>query len=76
MDTTDRIEATSDTSCFDHATIGEGALIEPDVMVGFRFHPDCGRARIGKHVNHPITSVFLIAILFFFVMAGWSKVFG
>ena len=49
MDMTDRIEATSDTSGFDHATIGEGALIEPDVMVGFRFHSKCGPARIGKY---------------------------
>ena len=49
MDSTDRTEATSETSQFDNATIGEGALIEPDVMVGFRFHPECGRARIGKH---------------------------
>ena len=46
---TDRIEATSDTGCFENASIGEGALIEPDVRVGFRFHTRCGPARIGKH---------------------------
>ena len=44
-----RIEATADTDSFDNAEIGDGALIEPDVMVGFRFHPECGPARIGKN---------------------------
>ena len=47
--TTGKIEGSSDTSHFDNATIGEGALIEPDVSVGFRYHPRCGPARIGKH---------------------------
>ena len=49
MEPEDRIEASADTSRFDHASIGEGALVEPDVMVGFRFHPDCGPARIGAN---------------------------
>jgi acetyltransferase-like isoleucine patch superfamily enzyme len=34
---------------FENATIGEGTLIEPDVTVGYRYHKDCGPARIGKH---------------------------
>ena len=49
MVTTGRVEATSETACFENATIGEGALIEPDVTVGFRYHSKCGPARIGKH---------------------------
>lgn len=49
MDTTDHIEATADTDQYENATIGAGALIEPDVRIGFRFHPRCGAARIGKH---------------------------
>jgi acetyltransferase-like isoleucine patch superfamily enzyme len=44
-----QIEANTDYSRFDNATIGEGTLIEPDVMVGFRYHKDCGRAAIGKN---------------------------
>jgi len=34
---------------FDNATVGDGTLIEPDVCVGFRYHTDCGPARIGAH---------------------------
>ena len=49
MVTTGRVEATSETARFENATIGEGALIEPDVTVGFRYHSKCGPARIGKH---------------------------
>ena len=43
------IEASTNHAPFDNAQIGEGTLIEPDVHVGFRYHPDCGPARIGKH---------------------------
>ena len=32
----------------DNATIGEGTIVEPDVAVGFRYHKDCGPARVGK----------------------------
>jgi len=32
-----------------NATVGEETIIEPDVIVGFRYHSDCGPARIGKH---------------------------
>ena len=49
MPTTDYIEATPDTTRFDNAIIGDGALVEPDVMVGFRYHAKCGPARIGSH---------------------------
>ena len=34
---------------FDNAVVGEGTCIEPDVTIGFRYHRDCGPARIGKH---------------------------
>lgn len=34
---------------FDNAVVGAGSRIEPDVVVGFRYHADCGPARIGKH---------------------------
>ena len=44
-----QIEATSDTGRFGNAIIGEGALIDPDVMVGYRYHADCGPAKIGRN---------------------------
>ncbi len=34
---------------FPFAEIGEGTIIEPDVIVGFRYHPDCGTARVGRN---------------------------
>ncbi len=45
----EQIAATEDTTPFDNADIGEGSLIEPDVRVGFRYHPDAGRTVIGRH---------------------------
>ena len=36
---------------FDNAVIGEGARIEPNVTVGYRYHPRCGPARIGKYCH-------------------------
>ena len=42
------IAATSDVGQFENATIGENALIEPGVSVGFRYHQDCGPARVGR----------------------------
>lgn len=45
----DKVKAISDTTQFENATIGEGTLIEPDVAVGFRYHAECGPARIGKN---------------------------
>lgn len=41
-------EARVDYPPFENATIGEGTLVEPDVMVGFRYHADCGPARVGR----------------------------
>lgn len=41
-------EASADYRPFENATIGEGTLVEPDVMVGFRYHADCGPARVGR----------------------------
>ena len=32
-----------------NAIIGEETVIEPDVIVGFHYHADCGPARIGRH---------------------------
>jgi acetyltransferase-like isoleucine patch superfamily enzyme len=49
MDSTGSMEATSVTRMFDNAIIGEGAVIEPDVTVGFRYDPKCGPARIGDN---------------------------
>ena len=34
---------------FDNAVVGAGGRIEPDVTVGFRYHAQCGPARIGKN---------------------------
>ena len=36
-----------DQLSFPNAEIGEGTVIEPNVQVGFRYHPDCGRTVIG-----------------------------
>ena len=59
MATAQSIEATSDTSRFENATIGEGAFIDPDVTVGYRYHPECGDARIGKHcILHKGTVIY------------------
>ena len=33
---------------YDNATIGEGTVVEPNVTVGFRYHPDCGPTTIGR----------------------------
>jgi acetyltransferase-like isoleucine patch superfamily enzyme len=44
-----QIEARIGPHKFENATIGEGTFIEPDVLVGFRYHEDCGPARVGKH---------------------------
>ena len=48
MDEGRQTEATTDFPLFDNATIGAGTLIEPDVMVGFRYHKDCGSASVGN----------------------------
>lgn len=32
-----------------NAVIGEGTVIEPDVIVGFQYHTHCGAARIGEN---------------------------
>ena len=32
-----------------NAEIGEGTIIEPDVIVGFPYHPDAGIARVGRN---------------------------
>ena len=34
---------------YDNATVGEGTIVEPQVTVGFRYHPQCGPTTIGKH---------------------------
>lgn len=33
----------------DNAEIGVGTVVEPGVTVGFRYHPDAGRARVGAN---------------------------
>jgi acetyltransferase-like isoleucine patch superfamily enzyme len=37
------------TTLYDNATIGEGTIVEEDVCVGFRYHPDCGRTLVGAN---------------------------
>lgn len=39
----------SEETEFDNAQVGAGSIIEPDVLIGFRYHPDCGPAVIGQH---------------------------
>ena len=66
--------------------VGFAAMQKAYAVVGALFMPMLaivllllnGRvARIGeRYQNHPITSVFLIAVLIFFVIAGWSKLNG
>jgi acetyltransferase-like isoleucine patch superfamily enzyme len=34
---------------FDNAAVGEGTIVEPNVMVGFRYHPECGPSTIGRN---------------------------
>lgn len=48
MATTGKIDASKDTRGFDNVVIGEDALIEPDVALGYRYHPDCGPMTAGK----------------------------
>ncbi len=33
---------------FENATVGEGTVIEPNVSVGYRYHPDAGPTTIGR----------------------------
>lgn len=35
-------------SDFPNARIGEGTTIEPNVQIGFRYHPDCGETVLGE----------------------------
>lgn len=44
-----RCEARIGPHGFDNASVGESTLMEPDVLVGFRYHPDCGPACVGAH---------------------------
>ena len=43
------IEAQPEASRFENAIVGEGAVIDPDVTLGFRYHPECGPTRIGNN---------------------------
>ena len=46
-------------SRFENAEIGEGCRIDEDVTLGYRFHADCGPARIGKQcVLHKGTVIY------------------
>ncbi len=42
-------EPLADAVQLDNAEVGEGAFIEPDVTIGFRYHDRCGPSRVGKH---------------------------
>lgn len=37
----------NESSDFPNAEIGKGTVVEPHVQIGFRYHPDCGRAVVG-----------------------------
>jgi len=39
----------SDPLPYPNAEIGEGSVIEPNVQVGFRYHPACGKAVVGAN---------------------------
>ena len=38
-----------ENTAFDNAQIGEGTIVEPNVQVGFKYHPDAKKAVIGSH---------------------------
>ena len=42
-------ELLSEELTLENARIGEGTTIESDVLIGFRYHPKCGPAVIGRH---------------------------
>lgn len=44
----DDIQYKEDIMTRENSIIGEGAIIEKDVQVGYRYHPDCGPTFIGK----------------------------
>ena len=53
------MQTVTENSSFDNATIGDGGFVGPDVTVGFRYHSDCGVARIGRHcVLHKGTVIY------------------
>ena len=44
---------------FDNAIIGSNPQIDPDVIVGYRYHPECGPARIGDNcILHKGTVIY------------------
>ena len=43
-----RLDLSNDTSSYKNAVIGENAMIDPDVVVGYPYHPEGSPARIGK----------------------------
>ena len=45
---TDQTTLQEDTR-YENATVGKGTIVEPDVIIGFRYHPDCGSAHIGSN---------------------------
>jgi len=36
------------TATLDNAAVGEGTIVEEGVRLGWRYHPDCGPARVGS----------------------------
>ena len=47
------------SEAFDNAIIGSNAQIDPDVIVGYRYHPECGPARIGDNcILHKGTVIY------------------
>ena len=42
-------EPSASQTTLDNAVLGQGTIVEPGVVVGYRYHSDCGAARIGAH---------------------------
>ena len=49
MSTTQDQTILEQETTFENATLGKGTVIEPGVTVGFRYHDQCGPARIGAN---------------------------
>ena len=57
---------------FESAIVGEGSYLEPDVAVGFRYHPDCGPARVPPACDAPWLPLFHLASIFATISVVYS----
>jgi len=50
-------EPLPDQTALDNAIVGHGTIVEPGVIVGYRYHQGCGAARIGANgILHELTT--------------------